>query len=101
MDGDTRTLRLGDIEADGLYTLAEVAGLFRRTEATVQRWVKGGRVQSVPGFVPYLVLGRELLRLVGEQAAALPRKGETPAERVRRGEAARKRIAGLAKGRDR
>jgi hypothetical protein len=96
-----RKLTFADVVPGAVYTAEEVAGLFRRSVETVERWVRRGELAPLPrptGRGPYSFLGSVLLARLGQSLQALPPPSETVAERARRVAALDEESRRLAKG---
>lgn len=82
---------------DRAYTTDEVADLFRRTPATIRRWLRAGVLRAVPRVCPrgpQLVLGSELRAKLGGLVPEPPVESKTA--RRKRAERLRAEIRALA-----
>src|SRR5262245_16939300 len=85
-----------------VYGTADIAALMGVHEDTVLRWVKAGKIPTLPRISrrsPHRVLGASILSLLGERANVLPGPVETLAERRKRAAADIAAIRTLAKAR--
>jgi excisionase family DNA binding protein len=69
-----------EIRPNAVYTLPEVCGILRISDATARRYLKSGRLRASRVGRAYRVLGSQLLEALGQAPAApeiteLPRRG--------------------------
>lgn len=75
-------LTLAAVDAGRLYTVAEVAEVFRRCPTVCERWCRAGKIKARKIEGRWMVLGAEIQRLWGERVLAdqPPARGPTAAE---------------------
>lgn len=74
-------LTLAQVKPDGIYTVKEVAELFRFDVSTVGYWIRSKKLKAIELFGTRRISGAEIIRL----ACPTPAKIETKTKRNKRG----------------
>ena len=86
-------------EPNKLYTVSEVAMIFRRTDLTIQRWLRAGQFDGAKKIGnEWLITGHAILAKLGKELTVImPERMPSKADARRRGEAVLNRIGSRLK----